>query len=152
AATAGATSSSVPTFVLAALLVGATSVRLLWALAWPLGLGCGAALVYAAVATLRAARAPAPPRGPRRAFRLSTALLFAVIIGAVVFGATLLERTLGQAGALIAAAAAAFADAHAAAASLAALEAGDKIATSLAATAVLVALSTNAITKIVLAF
>jgi len=152
AATAGATASSVPTFVLAALLVGTASPRLLGALAVPMAVGGGVALLYAAIMTLRAARAETPELGKRRAFRLRTAVLFALIVAAVMFGAALLEEALGQRGAVVAAAVAAFADAHAASASVAALEAGQKLATPLAALGVLIALSTNAVTKVVMAF
>jgi uncharacterized membrane protein (DUF4010 family) len=152
AAVAGAAASSIATFALMASIVAAASPRLFLRAALPLALGGFTALVFAAVEILRAARAPAPASEARRAFSLRTAVLFALTVAVVIFTAALLQRLIGAGGALVAAAAGAFADAHAAAASVAALEAGDQLPTSLAVFGILISLTTNAVTKIVIAF
>src|SRR5262249_39737495 len=94
----------------------------------------------------------APPAEHKRAFSLRTALFFAAIVAAVMFAAALLERAVGVAGALVAAAVGAFADAHAAGASIAALEKGGQLESQLASLGILFALTANAVTKTILAF
>lgn len=147
-AVAGAAASTVATFVQLAILVGAASPSLLRTLAWPLAAGGATALAYAAVQTWRARRVDLEPtRG--RAFKVSTALLFAVLVTVIAFASTAARRWLGAAGAVVTAALAGFADVHAAAGGIASI--ADQIGRSSAVLAVLVAITANTVTKAVLA-
>jgi uncharacterized membrane protein (DUF4010 family) len=147
-AVAGAAASTVATFVQLAILVGAASPMLLRALAGPLAGGAAAALAYAAVLTWQARRADAQPY-TGRAFRIWTALLFALLVTAIAFLSTLAQRALGPAGAVMTAALAGFADAHASAAAVASV--AEQVGFTGAQIGVLLALTTNSITKMVLA-
>lgn len=147
-AAAGAAASTVATFVQLAILVGAASPSLLVTLAWPIGAGAIVALLFAAVLTWQARRAKAEP-STGRAFRLSTALLFAVLVTVVAFVSALAQRFLGAAGAVVTAALAGLADAHAAAAAVASV--ADQLGQTGAMLGVLLALSSNSLTKMVLA-
>ena len=143
---AGAAASTVATFVQLAILVGAASPRLLVALAWPLSCGGVAALVYAAAQTWRARRAEVHAvKG--RAFKMSTALLFGVLVTGVAFVSAAVARWLGAAGGVVAAAVAGFADAHASSAAVASLAATDRLGDTAAFIGVLLALTTNTLTK-----
>ena len=145
-AVAGAAASTVATFVQLAILVGAASPRLLLALAWPLASGGVAALVYAAAQIWRARRAEVHAvKG--RAFQLSTALLFGLLVTGVAFVSAAAARWLGAAGAVVAAAAAGFADAHASSAAVASLAATGRLGETTAVLGVLLALTTNTLTK-----
>jgi uncharacterized membrane protein (DUF4010 family) len=149
-AVAGATASTVATFVQLAILVGAADPALLAVLAWPLGAGGLAAVAYAGLQTWRARRAEVDAtRG--RAFKLSTAVLFATLVTAIGFASTLARAWLGSAGAIAAAAIAGLVDAHASSAAIGSMTAAGQLARGGAVIAVLLALTTNTITKLVLA-
>ena len=106
--------------------------------------------MYAALQTWRARRAEVHAvKG--RAFKLSTALLFAVLVTAVAFVSAAVERWIGAAGALVAAAVAGFADAHASSAAVASLAATGQLGETAAVVGVLLALTTNTLTKAFLA-
>lgn len=149
---AAATASTVATFVQMGILVAAASPSLAERLAIPLGSGALAAALIAAVFSRRASSAEAPERTKESAVDLKGAALFA----ALVTGASLVSlagRSIaGDAGAVIAAVLAAIADAHAAAASVGSLFVADAIDAELAVIAVLLCLSTNSVTKVVVAF
>lgn len=147
-AVAGATASTVATFVQMAILVGAANPALLLALVWPLGVGAATALAYAVVQTWQARRTQAEPSSGH-AFSLPTALLFAGLVTAIAFASTLAQQALGSAGALMTAALAGFADAHASAAAMASV--AERIGPAGALIGVLLALSTNSVTKMILA-
>src|SRR5215831_14437356 len=121
AAVSGATASSVATFVQLALLLAASSTALLRALMVPLCAGGATALVVAGLLARRAARTEAPPVRSGGAFRLVDAVVFAVLVTAIAFLATLVHRRFGEAGFLVTAAVSGFADAHAFAGSAGAL-------------------------------
>jgi uncharacterized membrane protein (DUF4010 family) len=152
-AIASATASSVSTFVQMALVVGAVSPDLL-ARAAPALAASG--LVAAILATWFAVRAA---RGPRDTARASTAhavdlrgaIVFACAVTGVTVLASLVSGWLGAQGLLVATALAALADTHAAAASIASVEAAHQIETSTAAVGIFVCVSMNSLTKIVLA-
>lgn len=152
-AIAAATASTVATFVQLAILIGAASPPLLRDLAFPLVAGGVAAIAYALAFAVRAARetdpSAEPPRG--RAVDLRGAVVFAILVTGVTIGATFLERASGGAGVVIGAALAAFADTHAAAASIASVHDAGRLDAMVAAIAVLACVSTNTVTKIVLA-
>lgn len=86
-----------------------------------------------------------------RAFRPRQALAFSVTVTTLLVAAAALERGFGTAGAMVGIALGGFADAHSAAASAAALTQRGVLAETLGALAVLVALTTNAVTKLIVA-
>lgn len=151
AACAGGTASMVATFVQLAILVGAADPSLLAMLAWPLGVGGGLAAGWAGVAAWGARHDDAAaPKG--HAFKLSTAILFAVLVTVVGVASTLAREWLGAGGALATSAVAGLADAHSSSAAAAAMSAAGRLDRTIAAAAVLVAVTANSATKVVLAF
>lgn len=151
AAVSGATASSVATFVQLALLLATSGTVLLRALAVPLCAGVIAAAVVAIVFARRAVRAEAPPVRSGAAFRLVDAVGFALLVTVISLVATIVQRRFGTPGLSITAALSGFADAHAFAGSAGALVARSAVPVGAAAFAVLLAISTNAGTKVVLA-
>jgi uncharacterized membrane protein (DUF4010 family) len=151
AAVSGATASSVATFVELALLLGASGTVLLRALVWALLAGGVVALGVAMAFARRAARAEAPSVRAGTAFRLTDAVVFALLVSTISLVAAAVQKRFGATGVLLAAAASGFADAHAFAGSAGALVARGTVPVANAALAVLLAISTNALTKLVLA-
>lgn len=147
AAVSGATASSVATFVQLALLLAASGPVLLRKLAVPLAAGGITALVVAALFARRAARTEAPPVRSGAAFRLIDAVVFAVTVTIIALLATVVQRRFGSAGLLVTAAVSGFADAHAFAGSAGALVARSAVPAGEAALAVLLAVTSNAVTK-----
>ena len=86
-----------------------------------------------------------------QSFSVKTALLMAGVIGFVLVISAGLNVWFGQAGLVIASAAAGLADAHAPTMSVASLVAAHKLAATNAALPILAALSVNAISKVVTA-
>ena len=152
AALSGATASTVATFVQMGVLVTAASPELGRRLAIPLGIGgLAAALVAAYFARSATSAEPAAERRAS-AVDLRGAAMFALLV-TVASLVSLGGRALaGDAGAVIGAVIAALADAHAAAASVGSLLVAGAVEPELAVIAVLACLSTNSLTKIVLAF
>jgi len=149
-AVAGAAASTVSTFIQLAILIGTASPQLLTRFAWPLGAGGVAAAAYAAAQTWHARRAEAEPvRG--RAFRLSTALLFGGLVTVIGLVSTLARAWLGSSAVIATAAIAGFADAHSSTAAIGSIAASEQIDPHSAVIAILLALTTNTITKGVLA-
>ena len=91
----------------------------------------------------------ADPTG--RAFNLLTAVVFAATVSAVLLAAAAANRWLGPSGLAVAAGLAGFADTHSAAISVASLVAAEKITAPAAVPPILVGLTTNTITKAVVA-
>jgi uncharacterized membrane protein (DUF4010 family) len=151
-AVAGASASTVATFVQLALLVTLADPSVARLLAWPLACGGAAAAAWSALYAWRAAHATGPAAERGRAFKVLPALLFAGLVGAVGLLAALAESRFGQAAVPVTAALAGFADAHASSASAAGLAAAGRVPGKVAVLAVLLALTTNTITKAVLAF
>lgn len=149
-AVAGAAASTVATFAQLAILTGTAAPHLLAALAWPLAGGGGVAAVYAAVQTFHARRADAEAT-KGRAFRLSTALLFGALVTVIGFASTLARRALGAPGVVATAAVAGLADAHSSTAAVGSMSASGHLDERSAALAILLALTTNTLTKAVLA-
>jgi len=151
-AIAGATAASVATIVLLAVLVGATDGPTLARLAAPFGLAGVVTLAWAARFAIRSLQDPAHHRTPPgRAFDLRIAALLAVTVSAVLVVSVVLEHELGQGGVVLAAAISGFADAQAGAISAASLAHEARISTADAALAVLAGVTTNTISKGVLA-
>jgi len=152
-AVAGAAASSVATVVQLGIVVGLVSIPTLKILVPSLLLSGLAALGYAALFTLRSVRETTEADiAPGRPFSPKTALLFVLIVGAALAVSTALTTWLGDNGLLLATAVAGLGDSHAAAISAASLAAGGQTEVKMAAVAVLIGFSTNAISKTVVAF
>lgn len=152
-AVAGAILSSVATVVQLAILVAVTSLPTLEAFAVPLALSGVTAILYGGVFTLWALKQPGESQEtPGSAFSLKTALTFAVILAAVLVLAAALQDWFGETGVILAAGAGGFADAHSAAISVASLVADGRLEPPAAVVPILVALTTNTVTKMIFAF
>ena len=93
----------------------------------------------------RAATSPGAPSASRR-------VILAGTLAVILVASAALQSWLGEAGLVIAAGTAGFADTHSAAVSAASLATADRIDPDQAVLPILAAFSTNTITKIVLAF
>jgi uncharacterized membrane protein (DUF4010 family) len=153
-AVAGAVLSSIATMVQMSLVIALVQPALLMAMIWPLALGGAAASLYGLVFFLQSMKAPGQSDALHagRAFDLKTSLGFAALLGAVMTASAALNAWLGDAGLLAGAAVSGFADAHATAASAASLLASGKIKVNQAIVPILLGLTTNTLTKAVLAF
>jgi uncharacterized membrane protein (DUF4010 family) len=152
AALSGATASTVATFIQMGVLVTAASPELGRRLTVSLGVG-GVAAALVAGYFARGATSAEPDTGKRAsAVDLRGAAMFALLV-TVASLVSLGGRALaGDTGAILGAILAALADAHAAAASVGSLLVAGAVEPDLAVIAVLACLSTNSVTKIVLAF
>jgi uncharacterized membrane protein (DUF4010 family) len=151
-AVAGACASTVATFVQLAIVIALADSTLSLRLAIPLACGGVTAGAYSAARAWKAARARGPPVARGRAFGIWPALLFASLVGGVGLLAAFAQAYFGQVAVPITSAIAGFADAHATAASAASLHAAGRVSETVAVYAVLIAFSTNTVTKAVLAF
>jgi uncharacterized membrane protein (DUF4010 family) len=152
-AVAGAAASSIATVVQLAIVVGLVSIATLEALAPSLILSGLAATAYAGVFTFRSVRDTQQSDVPAgRPFSPKTALIFVLVVGLALTISTALTYWLGGRGLLLAAGVAGLGDAHAAAISAASLASSGKSEVPLAAIAVLIGFSTNALSKAVVAF
>jgi uncharacterized membrane protein (DUF4010 family) len=152
AAVAGAALSTVATVIQMGLVLAATSTATLQALSMPLISAGIAAAAYGAGFTVRALREreAAEPQ-PGHAFSLPVALVFALTLSAVLIASAALREWFGEAGVVIAAAAAGFVDTHSAAIAIASLVASGKMTAADAVLPILAAFSTNTISKIIFA-
>jgi len=153
---AGAMASNLATLGLLAALLGAINPKLLSALALAFGLSFCAALIWALWLGWNAWRVPieenaGAPMGTRP-FHMGHALAFAGLIALVLVITTWMQIWLGNAGAQLTAVVAGFADTHAAAISVAELARGGSLSVPTATQAVLLAFTSNTLTKILLAF
>lgn len=153
-AVAGAVLSSIATIIQMSLVIALVQPTLLLAMAWPLALGGGVALLYGLVFLFRSVKDARPYEAVEagRAFDLKTSVGFSVLLGVVMTASAGLNAWLGDVGILVGAALAGFADAHATAASAASLMAAGKIQAPQAMVPILLGLTTNAVTKAVVAF
>ncbi len=152
AAVAGAVLSTVATVLQMAALLAVTSRPTLSAMRWPLSAAGLAAALYALAFAFRGARSRAAGAAEKgRAFRLPLAMAFAAVVTLATVGAQAIHLWLGDRGLILAAAAAGLGDAHAAAIAVAALAAAGKIAPGDAVLPILAGLTTNTLTKAVLA-
>ncbi len=151
-AAAGALLANVATVVLMVALVGATSPETLRELAVPLSGAAIAAIGAGGTATARNWHMRASHGTEQgRAFDLRTSIAFAATLTLVLLLSAALTDWLGSGGLVVGAAVAGFADTHSAAISAAALAAAGTVSPDDAALAVLAALSTNTVTKLVVA-
>ena len=151
-AVAGAVLSSVATIVQLAILIAATNMPTLQALWLPLVLSGAAAALYGGAFTLWALKQKTQKHEAQgNAFSLTTALTFAAILAVVLLAAAAAQDWFGEAGVLVAASAAGFADTHSAAVSVASLVSDGRIKPPQTIIPVLAALTTNTVTKMVFA-
>jgi uncharacterized membrane protein (DUF4010 family) len=150
ACVAGAAWSNVATVAQLALVLGVVNPPLLWRLAPSLAVMGGVAILSGAWFWSRAQRTyEGVTTG--RAFQPRQALVFSVTVTTLLVLAAALERQFGSTGALVGITVGGFADAHSAAASAASLAHRAALSSELAAVAVLLAASTNSMTKLVVA-
>jgi uncharacterized membrane protein (DUF4010 family) len=151
-AAAGAVLSTVATIVQMALVLAATSVATLTALTVPLVCAGLAATLYGVAFTLLALRQKLEAEVQKgHAFSLSTAFIFAMTLSAILVVCAALQDQFGENGIILAAAIAGFADTHSAAVSVASLVGSGKMTASDALLPILAGISTNTISKTVLA-
>jgi uncharacterized membrane protein (DUF4010 family) len=152
ACVAGAVLSTVATVAQMALVVAATSMPTLVSLSGPLLLAGGTSLAYGAVLALLAAHnagSEATPTGG--VFSLKTALAFGSILAVILIISAGLQERFGSAGVLLAAVLGGLVDTHAAAISVATLVASGKVAPQDAVLPILAALTSNTLSKIIMA-
>lgn len=153
AAIAGATLSTVATFIQMALLLFAVSASTLASLARALAAGGSVAALYGLGFTVHAMRsASASQATAGSVFSIRTALILATTIAVMLVLAAALKATFGDTGVVIAAAVAGLVDTHAAAISVASLVATTSLPPDGAIAPILVAMSCNALSKSVVAF
>lgn len=151
-AVAGAVLSTVATILQMTVVLAATSRSTLYQMRFPLIASGVAAVVYSAFLMFRTARQDAPPSAQTgRAFSLKSAVFFAALITAMLLLSATLNAWLGTAGVFLAAAIAGFADTHSAAVSVASLVAAGKITAHAAMLPILAGLTTNTVSKAVVA-
>jgi uncharacterized membrane protein (DUF4010 family) len=152
AACAGAVLSTVATVVQLAVVIGATSAAALEAMVAPLVCAGIAAAAYGAVFTFAAMREePVAGETSGEALSLKTALAFAATLSIVLLVSAALRYWYGEAGAIIAAGLAGFADTHAASISIASLVATGRMTAENCVVPILAAFTTNSVTKVIVA-
>ncbi len=152
AAVAGALASTLATFVQMAVVLAAVSRATLEELVWPLAAGGAGAAAVALIAVVGSSSRD-DMRGAMqgRAFSLRAAVVLALVLTAVTLAAAVASEVAGDAAVVVAAIAGGFADAHAASIAVASVVASGRVEPSPASVAILGAISTNALSKIVVA-
>ncbi|HTO89096.1 MAG TPA: DUF4010 domain-containing protein [Thermoanaerobaculia bacterium] len=151
-AVAGAVLSTVATIVQMVVVLAATSAPTLRAMRASLALAGLAAGAYGLLFALRLRHGPADGAAPLgRAFNLKVSVLFAATVAGILLLSAAVNQWLGSRGLLAAVALAGLADTHAAAISAASLAAAGKISPPEAVIPILAGLTTNTVTKAVMA-
>jgi uncharacterized membrane protein (DUF4010 family) len=152
AAVSGAILSNLATIIQLTLVVLFISPATLVALAGPLVFGGVSVAVYGLLMTLNALERSSDEISQRgQLVSVRAALTLALAIGLVLLFSAMLQDWFGPAGLLIVSATAGLADAHAPSISAASLAATGKLSAEAAVMPILVALSANAISKLVMA-
>ena len=152
AAAAGAVLSTVSTILQMAVILVVTDRSTFSEMKLPLLLSGAAAVLYGGLFMIKTAdRKVDAAENTGRAFNLITALIFAVTVSSILVASAAVNQWLGSAGLAVAAGLAGFADTHAAAISVASLVATQKITAFDAGLPILIGMTTNTITKIVVA-
>jgi uncharacterized membrane protein (DUF4010 family) len=152
-AAAGALFANLGSLALFAGVVAAAAPQLIAAVALPLAAAGAALLAVAGAGILRRASITSlPDAGGSQAFRLSHALLLACVMGVLLLVSAWLQRQFGSIGVLIASAAVALAELHAAAASISQLSSEATLPVSTASWGLVLLLLVSSIAKTVLAF
>jgi uncharacterized membrane protein (DUF4010 family) len=154
AAVAGAVLSSLATVIQMSLIIEVVQPALLIAMAVPMAMGGAVALAYGLIYFAKSSESDDHSEFDKRgrAFDLKTSVGFALLLSVVLVVSAGLNSLFGDAGMLVAAAVSGFADAHATAASTASLLDAGKIEVRQAIIPILVGLTTNTITKAIVAF
>ena len=151
AAVAGALFSTIATFLQLGIILAAGSPPALREVAFPLACGGAVAVVGGVVAAFAGSSDGGERVTGARAFSLQSALLFAgLVAGMLVIGA-LAHDAFGSGGVAVAAALGGLADTHAAAAAVAGLVGRGELTPEAAVTPLLLALTTNTVTKAIVA-
>jgi uncharacterized membrane protein (DUF4010 family) len=150
-AAAAAVMSTAATMVLMIIVLAATSPDTLALMFLPLLLAAGAAFAWAARAIMVAEGQPPAALPGGRVFDWRMTLAAAAVITGVQLVSALLFHHMGNSGVLLATGISGFADVHAAAAAAAVLVQSGKIAAPAIVLPVLVAITTNTVSKIVMA-
>lgn len=152
AAVAGAVLSTVATIAQMCAVLAATSMTVLRELSIPLTCAGLAAASYGAFFTIKAMRGT---RGldsqAGHAFSFSSAIILAATLSGILVVSAALRENFGEIGIIVGAGLAGFADTHSAAVSIASLVASGKMIPADAISPILAALSTNTISKIIVA-
>jgi uncharacterized membrane protein (DUF4010 family) len=152
AAAAGGIASSIATILQYTAIVAAIDVALLSRLALPLGLAVLAAVVTAVVFARSAAAGGEKPDAPKgRPFQVLPALLVGGGSALIAVLSAALGDALGNAGIVMVSGLSGLIDAHATTGSIAILHRGARVDDQVAVLALIVALSTNTLTKIAMA-
>jgi uncharacterized membrane protein (DUF4010 family) len=153
AAVAGAVLSTVATIVQMGAVLAATSLIVLRELSIPLLFAGLAAAAYGAVFTIKGLR---ETRGIQsqagHAFSFSSAIILAGTLSGILIVSAALRENFGETGVIVGAALAGLADTHSAAVSIASLVASGKMSPADALAPILAALSTNTVSKIIVAW
>jgi uncharacterized membrane protein (DUF4010 family) len=151
-AAAGAVLSTVATIVQLAVVLAVTSWPAFSVLKISLIAAGLAAIIYGALFTFRNIRQGVPDSiQVGRVFSLKTTLIFAATIAVVQLVSAALAAKFGRTGVVAAAAAAGFADTHSPAVAVASLVASGKLSAQESLFPILAGLSTNTVTKMVVA-
>jgi uncharacterized membrane protein (DUF4010 family) len=151
-AAAGGLASSFATIVQFVIVVAAVDTGLLRHIAWCLVFGGVTALLIAGVFAWLSFKDGTTKAGEERPFNLWMAFGFAGIFVMVTLASSALKARFGSAGIVLVSAAAALADAHSTAGSVASMHHSGGIEASTARFAILVSLTANTLTKVVLAW
>ena len=152
AAVAGAVLSTVATIVQMSAVLAATSMAVLRELSIPLFCAGLAAASYGAFFTIKALRETEQVDSQAgHAFSFSSAIILALTLSGILVVSAALQENFGEIGVIVGAALAGFADTHSAAVSIASLVASGKLSSTDAISPILAALSTNTISKIIVA-
>ena len=144
--------STVATIVQMALVIAVTSISTLRALSPSLIFAGLAAVVYRTVFTVRAMRQQAEGEEQSgRAISFGMAVAFALTLSGILVASAALREWFGETGIVVAAALVGFVDTHSAAISVASLVASGKMSAADAVAPILAGLSTNTISKVILA-
>ena len=153
AAVSGAVLATVATIVQMFIVLLVTNVATCRALAVPLLLSGLAASGYALIFLARSSGTSfTNERAAGRAFDLRLALLFAMTITAILFFCAFLNQRYGNRGLYLGAALSGLADTHATAISIASLVSAGKLTPGSAVFPIVLGLTTNTLTKVVVAF
>ncbi|KZC19346.1 MULTISPECIES: MgtC/SapB family protein [Rhodanobacter] len=151
-AVAAAVLSTVATFVQMAAVLAVTDLATLRVLAVPLACGGVTAAVYGALWTWKGLHlSAADPVQGSVVFSVRASLLLGLMIAVVLLASAAMRAWLGERGLAIATGVAGFADTHAAAVSVASLAAAGRIEPAATAVPILIALTSNSLSKAVIA-
>ena len=153
ATVAGAVLSTVATILQMCAVLAATSIAVLRELSIPLFCAGLAAASYGAIFTIKALRGTKGVDSQAgRAFSFSSAIILGMTLSGILVVSAALRENFGEIGVIVGAALAGFADTHSAAVSIASLVASGKMGAADAISPILAALSTNTVSKIIVAW